>query len=99
MPEIHTSNGATLQEVEAFARQTRTLYAQLNESANRAQHHNPLSPVKFSAAYKEARNTYRQLRALYDRGELPHEEAGPLLDECAEILRMIGNAPGRMHKR
>ena len=46
--------------------------------------------AKITIAYKESRETKLWLRLFKDSGILSEKEANPLLEECEEILRIIG---------
>jgi len=47
--------------------------------------------AKLNIAYKEARETHFWLRLLKDSGYLEQNIAQILLDECTELLRIIGS--------
>ena len=94
-----------LKIVYKFAWQTITLYELMAEArdcsaGDREQDKNSrISTVKFSEAYKKARKKYRWLKSLYDNGDIPYKKVGPLLDDCGEVLRLIGNDPGNLHSQ
>jgi len=48
--------------------------------------------AKLSIAYKEARETHYWLRLLKDSDYLNGEEAGSLISDCEEILRILGSS-------
>lgn len=47
--------------------------------------------AKLTIAYKEARETHYWLRLLAQSGSLEHDRSGPLIDQCEELLRIIGS--------
>lgn len=47
--------------------------------------------AKLNVAYKEARETHYWLRLLRDSGYLNAKEAKTLLDNCDELMRIIGS--------
>ena len=106
------NNTHILHKIEDFAWQTIALYEwlmQMQEArTSRAasgkggqDHQNQeqlVSTVQFSAAYSNARKTYRWLRFLYDSGYISNPRVGPLLNDCGGLLRLIGNAPGALRE-
>jgi conserved hypothetical protein TIGR02436 len=47
--------------------------------------------AKLSIAYKEARETHYWLRLLHDSELLNNEEGSSMLDDCEELLKIIGS--------
>jgi conserved hypothetical protein TIGR02436 len=47
--------------------------------------------AKLSIAYKEARETHYWLRLLRDSELLNNEEESSMLDDCEELLKIIGS--------
>ncbi|MGP8214491.1 MAG: four helix bundle protein [Bacteroidia bacterium] len=47
--------------------------------------------AKLNIAYKEARETYYWLRLLKDTGYLSENESKSILEDCDELLKIIGS--------
>lgn len=47
--------------------------------------------AKLTISYKEARETHYWIRLLRDTGYLSEIEAAPLLNDCDELLKIIGS--------
>ena len=54
---------------------------------------------KLAIAYKEARETHYWLRLLRDSDYLTREEAAPLIQDCEELVRIIGSIGKTMKSR
>ena len=46
--------------------------------------------LKLSISYKEARETHYWIRILKDTGYIDNEQANSLLEDCDELLKIIG---------
>ncbi len=47
--------------------------------------------AKLSIAYKEARETHYWLRLLYDSDYIDHKAFVSIIDECDELLKLLGS--------
>ncbi len=55
--------------------------------------------AKLSIAYKEARETHYWIRLLRDSSFLNEQKANKLLDDCDELLRLLGSIQLTMQKK
>ena len=55
--------------------------------------------AKLTIAYKEARETHYWLRLLTESASIERNRAGPLIDQCEELLRIIGSIQRTIKKQ
>mgnify|MGYP002629163328 CR=1 FL=1 len=48
--------------------------------------------VRYSTAYKEARESRYWLRIIKETQLIPYEQVNPLIEDCEELLRLLGSA-------
>ena len=55
--------------------------------------------AKITISYKEARETHYWIRLLKDSGYFPEEQVVSLLNDCEELLKIIGSIQKRIKSR
>jgi four helix bundle protein len=68
------------------------------EEANGAQSERDFL-TKITIAYKEARETHYWIRLLRDSGKLPAKAAESVLNDCDELLKILGSVKASMVKK